>query len=135
MIGNQVENKFKYESAKKNKKKHVTADIVMYVCFYFICILFGLLCLYPFLQVLISSFADETTLLIEGYKLIPSKFSLQAYKVVFNGSTIMDAYGITIFITVVGTIIQVIITAMAAYALSGVYSGTHGELSAILQYF
>lgn len=80
---------------------------------------FALLCLYPFLQVFISSFADEVTLTREGYKLMPSKFSLAAWETLFSNQKILRAYALTTGTTVVGTVVCVLITAMAAYALSG----------------
>lgn len=107
------------EPPKKEYKTRKSHDKIMLAVFYIFSAIFTIACIYPFLQVLMSSFADENTLLAEGYKLIPSKFSLDAYKVILKSKAIWTSYGVTIFITVVGTIIQLIITAMAAYALSG----------------
>ena len=104
---------------KSNKIKEPFSDKLLIVVFYIIAVASALLCLYPFLQVLMSSFADEVTLVREGYQLIPSKFSLDAYKTIFNNSAILKAYGVTLFTTIFGTFISVFITAMASYALSG----------------
>ena len=103
----------------KNKIKAGIAERIGYALLYAIAAIIALLCLYPFLQVLISSFADEVTLTREGYKLFPSKLSLDAWKTLFANDRIGRAYVLTIGITVVGTIVCVLITAMAAYALSG----------------
>lgn len=106
----------------KNQKKNYrlsTKDKILIVIFYALTALFSLLCLYPFYQVIISSFADETTLIQEGYRIIPSKFSLDAYKTLFASKEIWLAYGVTILITVVGTIFSLFINGMCAYALSG----------------
>jgi ABC-type glycerol-3-phosphate transport system permease component len=103
----------------KNKIKASMAERIGYIILYAIAAGIALLCLYPFLQVLISSFADEVTLTREGYKLFPSKLSLDAWKTLFANDRIGRAYILTIGITVVGTIVCVLITAMAAYALSG----------------
>ena len=94
-------------------------DVALKVAFYVLLTVFALMCFYPFYQVLISSFADEDTLITEGYTLIPSKFSLDAYKTIFATDVILRAYGVTIFITVVGTVLCLVITSLAAYALSG----------------
>lgn len=107
------------KNGKRKKKLASRSDRILLAVFYVIAGVFALLCLYPFYQVLISSFADETTLIREGYKFIPSKFSLDAYRTLFGSDDILYAYGITIFTTVVGTFCSLIITAMAAYALSG----------------
>ncbi len=106
-------------SPVKSKIGKSKGDYAMLVIFYVFAALFAVVCLYPFFQVLISSFADETTLTREGYKLIPSKFSLDAYKTLFKSNEILFSYGLTIGVTVVGTFISVLITALAAYALSG----------------
>jgi ABC-type glycerol-3-phosphate transport system permease component len=87
--------------------------------YYLFALIFALLCLYPFLQVLISSFSDELTLIREGYTLFPSRWSLDAYKTLFRSNEILNAYLVTIGITVVGTLTQVLVSSMAAYALSG----------------
>ena len=107
--------------AKKrgNKVSGSTGDKALLIFFYVFAAVFALLCLYPFYQVLISSFADENTLIREGYRLIPSKFSLNAYRTLFASDEILWAYGITIFVTVVGTAASLLVTSMAAYALSG----------------
>ena len=103
----------------KNKINNGVGERIGRIALYTITATLALLCLYPFLQVLISSFADEVTLTQEGYKLIPSKFSLDAWRTLFANQRILRAYALTIGTTVVGTIVCVLITAMAAYALSG----------------
>ncbi len=80
--------------------------------------LFALICLFPFLLVLSASFTDEYTLLWEGYKLIPSKCSASAYKLLVQTSQLGDAYLVTIFTTVAGTLLSLLVTSMMSYALS-----------------
>lgn len=82
--------------------------------------LFALAALLPFVLLLASSFSDEQTIRTFGYSFWPRKWSLYAYEYLFvsNAMTILRAYGITLFITVVGTGISLIITPMMAYALS-----------------
>lgn len=110
----------KVKNIKKNPLSGITkGDRVMRVFFIIFLTAFALLCLYPFLQVLISSFADNTEIVTKGYKLIPSKWSLDGYKAVFQGNSILDAYGLTIAITVCGTALSLLVMALAAYALSG----------------
>ena len=73
----------------------------------------------PFVLLLMSSLTDENMLLAYGYSFFPKKFSLESYQYIFqNGSTIFKAYGITIFVTIVGTAISVMMTCMLAYGLS-----------------
>lgn len=90
--------------------------------FTFICYLllgaFALICLFPFLLVISASFTDEYTLLWEGYKLFPSKLSASAYKLLIQTSQLGDAYLVTIFTTVAGTLLSLLVTSMMSYALS-----------------
>lgn len=81
--------------------------------------LFSFICVFPFLFVVIISFTDENALARDGYRLIPSQWSLEAYKYVFQtGDTLLRSYGVTIFVTVVGTIVSLLFIALYAYALS-----------------
>ena len=81
--------------------------------------LFTIACVFPFVLIVIISLTDETSLAKYGYRIIPKQWSLEAYKYVTKGSSaLLQSYSITIFITVVGTIIALIIMALYAYALS-----------------
>ncbi len=73
----------------------------------------------PFLLVFISSITEENTLVLNGYSFFPEKLSLYAYEyIIMNGDKIFRAYGITIFVTVVGTSVNVMMSSMLAYGLS-----------------
>lgn len=81
--------------------------------------IFAFMCVFPFLFVMIISFTDETSLAKNGYQIFPEKWSLEAYKYVFEtGDTLLRSYGVTIFVTVVGTIISLCVIALYAYAVS-----------------
>ncbi|XPD22975.1 carbohydrate ABC transporter permease [Bacillus haimaensis] len=80
---------------------------------------FAFLCIFPFLYVMIISISSEQSLSLNGYSIIPSAWSLEAYKYLWHmKSQILQAYGVTMFVTVVGTFISVSIIAMYAYAIS-----------------
>lgn len=73
----------------------------------------------PFIFVIIISLTDENTLVMNGYRFIPEKFSLYAYKyIVSAGDNIIRSYGVTILVTVLGTVIGLLLTGTYAYALS-----------------
>ena len=73
----------------------------------------------PFGLVFLSSVTEENTLVLNGYSFFPEKFSLYAYEyIVMKGKKIFRAYAVTLFVTVVGTSINVMISAMLAYPLS-----------------
>jgi putative aldouronate transport system permease protein len=76
--------------------------------------------LLPFLVILSTSFVSETELIRRGsFILFPEQLDLTAYKVLLSGtSSLYHAYYITIMRVVVGTSLNLIITAMMAYGLS-----------------
>jgi len=81
--------------------------------------LFALLCIYPFLLMIAGSFTAEQLIVTEGYRLIPSEWSLESYAVVLESPQLIGgAYLVTITITVVGTVIGLFLTAMTGYALN-----------------
>ncbi len=97
--------------SKGEKRLAFFAHIVM--------IVITLMALAPFLLMLAGSFTDDGVLIREGYRFIPSKFSLSAYEYLFNEwGQLGRAYLMTIIVTVVGTGTSVMITALASYALS-----------------
>lgn len=82
-------------------------------------IILAALCIVPFLFVVIISFTNEQSLQLNGYRFWPEKWSLDAYKYIFTSSNnILNAYGVTIFITITGTLLGLIIMTTYGYALS-----------------
>ncbi|MGN7308899.1 carbohydrate ABC transporter permease, partial [Bacillus subtilis] len=78
-------------------------------------IFYAIACIVPILLVFAISFSDETTVIANGYKLIPEKFSLTAYEFLFKDmDQIIHSYGISIIVTVIGTITSVALTALYA---------------------
>ncbi len=81
--------------------------------------LVGLVTIYPFLVLIGSSFASEHELITKGYPIIPAEFSLKSYGLIFSSpGKIARAYGVTIFITVVGTLVSLFVSSMSAYVLT-----------------
>ncbi len=81
--------------------------------------LLAFLAVMPFILLVISSFTDEAVAVANGYSYFPEKWSMDAYRYIVNEkATIFRAYGVTIFVTVVGTVTSLVITSMLAYMLS-----------------
>ncbi len=79
----------------------------------------SLIVIIPFLLLISSSFTEEQTLISQGYSVFPRELSFEAYKYLFAGAgNIFRAYGITFFVTVIGTAAGLIMTVMLGYALS-----------------
>ena len=89
------------------------------VLFNAILTILSLLSLIPFVFVIIISLTDEESLAMNGYRFIPKKWSLHAYKYIIDaGENIIRSYGVTILVTVVGTILGLFLIGTYAYALS-----------------
>ena len=118
-------------------KKHIKqsrGDKVMNVLFYVFITIFAIFCILPFLLVLGSSFTEERTLTMQGYNIIPAKFSLDAYKLVFVSGDIPQAYLITVSTTLIGTFLSMVFTCGSAYAMSVKNFKSRGAL-ALFIYF
>lgn len=86
---------------------------------YIILTLVGLIMLFPFYVTLINSISPAIDFGTKPINLWPSRVDLSAYKILFGKNTgILDAYGVTVFVTVVGTLINMAITILGAVALS-----------------
>jgi len=82
-------------------------------------IIFSLGFIIPFILIISSSITDEQTLIAEGYKLIPHKFSLEAYKYVMKSpGQLLNSYKVTIFYSLVATALSMVVMTLMAYPLS-----------------
>ena len=79
----------------------------------------------PFLYIVAASFATEREILERPLFIIPREISFFAYRYIFSTNTLTRAFGNSILITVVGTIINMFCTVTMAYALSKQY--LHGR--------
>jgi len=76
-------------------------------------------CIYPFLLVISVSFSEMKSLSSGGYQLIPRVFTADAYKYVFAASSnIINAYGVTLVATAMGTFLHLAMVSMFSYPLS-----------------
>ena len=79
----------------------------------------GLACVIPMILVISISFSDDKQLALQGYSLLPVGFSTFAYEYILQQpAQILQAYGVTIFITAVGTLLGLLLCAMLGYAIS-----------------
>ncbi|MCL6662591.1 MULTISPECIES: carbohydrate ABC transporter permease [Paenibacillus] len=78
----------------------------------------GILTVLPFLYIIGNSFATEAEITERSFFLIPKVFSFSAYEYIFSSSTIFRSIGVSIFITVAGTLVNLFFTLTMAYPLS-----------------
>lgn len=80
---------------------------------------FSLCCLLPFIMVISGSLSVEKDIADYGYTLLPKHVTFDSYRILLLGSNrIVNAYGVSLLVTTVGTALSLWITAMGAYALS-----------------
>lgn len=103
------------------KKKRISVSDSAVKIFSYVFIAFiAVACLYPLLMVLGVSFSDNTAVVKNGYSVIPQDFTLNTYLYLFahSGKRILKSYGVTIGITIVGTLGAMLVTSMIGFAIS-----------------
>ncbi len=93
----------------------------------------------PIVLIIVISFTDETAITQNGYRFLPKLLSVAAYQfLVKDVNVVLRAYSVTIVVTAVGTVLNVMITALYAYAISRrdfVYRGLFSALVLITLLF
>lgn len=77
-----------------------------------------LLILYPLVFVVVASLSDPVAIYNDPLRLWPAKINLESYKAVFENKDIWRGFGNSVMYTVVGTLINIVMTTLAAYPLS-----------------
>ena len=73
----------------------------------------------PIILIVMASFTAEQTLIRDGYRFLPSEFSLNAYYYMLKqGKIILRSYGVSFLVTFGGTAISVLLTTMLAYPMA-----------------
>lgn len=73
----------------------------------------------PLLLLFISSITDENMLVANGYSYFPEQLSLDAYQYIMtNAASIFRAYGITVTVTAIGTLGNLLLVSLMAFPLS-----------------
>jgi putative aldouronate transport system permease protein len=101
------------------KKEAIQSSPAMSAASLGIMLVISLACLIPFIIIISASFTDNAAIIQNGYSILPSVFSSYAYTYLFRNPTdILQAYSVTIFITLVGTSLGLILITMAGYVLN-----------------
>lgn len=95
--------------------------------------LIGLACLIPMILVISISLSDEKIVAREGYSLLPVGFTTFAYEYILqNPNQILRAYGVTLLVTVLGTLAGLLLCSLLGYAISRKDYRFRGPLSFIV---
>lgn len=104
---------------KKQRKKRVSVGSKVFDTFnYTLLGLIGLITILPFIHVLGSSFATSAEIADTTFLLFPTEFSLDAYRYIFSTDTIFKALGVSITVTIGGTLWSMFLSTLTAYGLS-----------------
>ena len=102
--------------AKKNRiRRFGVADFVLLA----LLTLLGLIILYPFYNAILVSLVPNTVYLrYQGLRLWPPEVTLEAYSFTFQSSLIWYGFKNSFLITVIGTVYNMVLTILCAYALT-----------------
>ena len=101
------------------QKKKFKLPQISSVCINGIMVFVLLVVLVPMLNLVAKSFSDPAKVAgMPGWQIIPAGFSLINYEIIFANPAIWRALLNSVFITVVGVALHVVVTSMAAYAMT-----------------
>lgn len=93
-------------------------DRILDICIIIILLLIAVIAFYPLYLVLICSFSDPSYISSGDVWIIPRGLNFDAYKTLLATSEIWIGYRNSLFYTVVGTALQMIVTTAAGFAVS-----------------
>jgi ABC-type glycerol-3-phosphate transport system permease component len=89
----------------------------------------ALVCLVPFILVIVASFSSETSLETVGIWFVPKQWSTLAFEVISRSGNIVRAYTISVGVTVTGTSLGVLLMSAFAYTLASRRTRYRNQLS------
>lgn len=95
------------------------------VLIYAVLLFAGLVTTLPLVNVLARSLSEAHEVIANPMMLFPKGMTLDAYRYIFETRVLMRSFGITVFVTVVGTFLNMVVTTGAAYGLSKTYIPGH----------
>ncbi|MGF7144208.1 putative aldouronate transport system permease protein [Anaerotaenia torta] len=108
----------KNKEAASNYKLNRVSKPVNFI-FNIIFVICALTAIVPFIFVIMISVSSKQSIAKWGYQFIPKEFSLDAYLFLWNEKeTILGAFGISLLVTILGTIIGLLLTSSMGYVLS-----------------
>jgi putative aldouronate transport system permease protein len=104
----------------KHHGRSYSADAFIFHLFgYILLIAFAMICLIPCYLTLVNSFMDEGAILREGFSFYPRAFSTMGYGMILKDpTTIFRSYGVTAFVTIIGTCSALFMVTICGFVLS-----------------
>jgi len=100
------------------KQFRTAAGVTFDTANYIVLTLFGLAAVLPFVYVIAGSFASDAELTSRAVFFIPKTFTLNAYEFIFSTGTIVKSIGVSVYVTVIGTLVNLFFTVTMAYSLA-----------------
>ncbi|GGG03099.1 ABC transporter permease [Paenibacillus albidus] len=107
--------------AKPLRKKNSLSSRLFTIVNNSLLFLIALVCLLPFVNIIASSFATTQEVVAKRFILFPTTFSLDAYRYILSTPTIFKGLGVSVGVTIVGTLVSMFFTSLMAYGLSRRY--------------
>ncbi|BFT73869.1 carbohydrate ABC transporter permease [Paenibacillus sp. P36] len=101
-----------------NKKYRSLSGTLFDVSNYILLSIIGIVAVLPFIYVVAGSFASDSELTQRAVFLIPKTFTLSAYAFIFSTDTILKSIWVSLYVTILGTMVNLFFTVTMAYALS-----------------
>ena len=101
-----------------NRQTHSKGDIVFHIFNTLLMILILICTLYPFWDVIVSSLSSISHVTNSVVLLWPDGLHWDSYQQVFRNNLVPVAYGNTLFVTLIGTAVSMLLTSLSAFVLS-----------------
>jgi putative aldouronate transport system permease protein len=95
---------------------------------------FSLFCLIPFLLMISGSITAESELVTTGYSLYPKNITLDAYQLLFRSPVLLQNYFNSLFVTIVGTLLGLIVSSMLAYSIANKRNQLRGVIAFVVYF-
>ena len=115
----------------RQKRIHYSkSSFLFYSISYTIVTFAAIACLFPFILLISASFSADISIFIHGYSLLPRDFTTKAYELLYRyPEAIIKAYGVSLYITVIGTFTGLFLITMTAYVISRKYFKYRNRIS------
>ena len=110
---------------RKNRIRRSAGSVIFDTLNLLILCLLAFSTIYPFWDTLVVSFSSLKSYLSSSVHLWPKEWSVEGYSYMLSNPLLWTSYGNTLFITIVGTCINMLITIMTSYVLSKTYLRGH----------
>ncbi|TCL57239.1 putative aldouronate transport system permease protein [Kineothrix alysoides] len=101
------------------KIKKNTSTMIFNIITYVMLTFGAIVCVFPFIIIVSGSLTNNTTILTQGYSVLPRDITLSAYRTIFNApKDILQAYKMTFYYTIVGTAIGLMMITLTGYVIS-----------------